>query len=175
MTFNLLRSAAAFAALGLAATLGVSAIAGPDNVKFPQELGQLYGSLDRADLKFYREFYAHPPAAAEAAREGKPLPSGTVLTMVSYKAKLDDKGEPVKDTTGRFVKGDIAAYAVMEKRTGWGAEYAPELRNGEWEYQAFTAAKAVNEKANIKGCFECHKPKETIDYVFTFDRLKATR
>ncbi len=155
--------------------LAYTAVAGPDKVAFPQDLGTLYGSLDRADLKLYREFYASPAASADAARAGKPLPSGTVLTMVNYKAKLDDKGEPLKDANGRFIKGETASYAVMEKRTGWGTEYPAEMRNGEWEYQMFTAEKAVNSKANIKGCFECHKPKESLDFVFTFDRLKATK
>ena len=71
---------------------------------------------------------------------GKPIPSGTVLTLVQYKAVLDDKGAPVEGRpAGRFRKGDLVAYTVMEKRTGWGAEYGPELRNGDWEYQVFGA------------------------------------
>ena len=64
----------------------------------------------------------------------------------------------MKDTNGRFIKDEQIGYAVMEKRAGWGGEYPAELRNGEWEYQAFGAARAVNTKANIKGCFECYKP-----------------
>ena len=31
----------------------------------------------------------------------------------------------------------------MEKRKGWGTEYPDNIRNGEWEYQAFTPAKAA--------------------------------
>ena len=46
----------------------------------------------------------------------------------------------------------------MEKRTGWGTEYADDIRNGEWEYQAFTADQTVNDKANLTACFTCHKP-----------------
>ena len=38
----------------------------------------------------------------------------------------------------------------MEKRTGWGTEYADDIRNGEWEYQAFKADKTVNDKANAE-------------------------
>ena len=80
---------------------------------------------------------------------------------------------PLKGADGHFVKDELAAYAVMEKRTGWGKEYPDTLRNGEWEYQAFTAAKAVNDKANIKGCFECHKPKDADDYLFTIGQMRA--
>ena len=50
----------------------------------------------------------------------------------------------------------------MEKRTGWGAEYADDMRNGEWEYQAFKSDKSVNDKANLKNCFTCHKPLDKI-------------
>ena len=68
---------------------------------------------------------------------------------------------------------DLVAINVMEKRDGWGGEYPAELRNGEWEYQSFTPAKAVNTKANLKGCFECHKPKDKEDYLFTMQQIKA--
>jgi cytochrome P460 len=63
------------------------------------------------------------PAAIEAVRKGQPIPSGTVITMVEYKAQLDAQGNPVKDADGHFVKGELNGYAVMEKRSGWGAEY----------------------------------------------------
>ncbi len=43
----------------------------------------------------------------------------------------------MKGPDGRFVKGDVIAYAVMELRTGWGTEYPAEWRNGEWEYASF--------------------------------------
>jgi hypothetical protein len=60
----------------------------------------------------------------------------------------------------------------MEKQAGWGAEYPAELRNGEWEYQSFRADKSVNDKANLKACFECHKPLESRkDFVFSYDKL----
>lgn len=162
------------AALGVVLALTGVATAGADKVAFPADMGKLYGSVDRADLKQYRELFA-TPAAIEAAKAGKPMPSGTVLTMVNYKAKVDAKGELVKDASGRLVKDALAGYVVMEKRTGWGGQYPNELRNGEWEYQAFTPAKAVNDKANIKACFECHKPKEAQDFVFSIDKLKTVR
>jgi len=61
---------------------------------------------------------------------------------------------------------------VMEKRTGWGAEYPPERRNGEWEYQAFNADKSVNQNEDVGRCFACHKPKEQQNFVHTFERMK---
>jgi hypothetical protein len=133
----------------------------------------LYTTVDRADLKQHRELYASSPAAIEAAKKGEPLPDGTVLTLVHYRAVLGPDGNPVKDANGRFQKGELVGYAVMEKRAGWGAEYPPEIRNGEWEYQAFTAAKAVDDKANLTAWFQCHKPLDKQDFVFSYDRLKG--
>ena len=61
----------------------------------------------------------------------------------------------------------------MEKRTGWGTEYPDDIRNGDWEYQAFTADKKVNDKAVLANCFKCHKPLDKQDFVFSYDKLKA--
>ena len=166
-------SIAALAAISLT----VAVRAGGDKVAFPADYakGVLYTTVDRADNKQYRELYA-PQAAIDAVKAGNPIPSGTVLTMVNYKAKLGADGNPEKDANGRFIKTDeVAGIAVMEKRTGWGAEYADDMRNGEWEYQAFTAAKAVNDKANLKGCFTCHKPLDKQDFVFSFDKMKTAK
>jgi hypothetical protein len=79
----------------------------------------------------------------------RPIPTGTVLTLVQWSVQLDEKGEPVKGPDGRFVKKDIVGHTVMEKRTGWGADYPADWpRNGEWEYAAFTADGLPNAKAN---------------------------
>ena len=157
------------------ATLTLAARAGGDKVAFPENYasGTLYGTVDRFDIKQYRELFA-TPAAVEAVRKGQPIPSGTVITMVQYKAQVDAQGNPVKDASGRFVKGDLVGYAVMEKRTGWGAEYPADIRNGEWEYQAFTADKKVNDKANLRNCFVCHKPHEKQDFVISLAALRGT-
>jgi hypothetical protein len=163
---------------GLAAiTVTVAVHAGGDKVMFPENYakGVLYATVDRADNKQYRELYA-PKDAIDAVKAGKPIPSGTVITMVNYKAKLNAAGEPEKDANGRFIKTDeIAGIAVMEKRAGWGAEYSDDIRNGEWEYQAFKADKTVNDKANLKNCFVCHKPYDKQDFVFSYDKMKTAK
>jgi hypothetical protein len=158
-----------------ACVVTVQVRAGGDLIKFPDEYakGVLYTTVDRADNKQYRELYVTPAAAIDAAKKGEPLPSGTVLTLVQYAAKLDAQGNPEKDTNGRFIKGNLVAYTVMEKRAGWGKDYPADIRNGEWEYQAFTAEKKVNEKAVLANCFKCHKPLDKQDFVFSYDKLKA--
>ena len=145
---------------------------GGDKIKFPEDYakGVLYTTVDRADNKQFRELYA-PQAAIDAAKKGQPLPDGTVLTLVQFKAKLDAAGTPEKGTDGRFIKGDLIGYTVMEKQKGWGSAIPEEIRNANWEYQAFKADKSVNDKANLKACFECHKPHTAKDYVFSYEKL----
>ena len=147
--------------------------AGGDLVKFPEayDKGVLFTTVDRADNKQYREVYTSP-AAIDAAKKGQPLPDGTVITLVQYRAKLGADGNPEKDANGRFIKGDLLAYTVMEKRKGWGAEYPDNIRNGEWEYQAFAADKQVNTKAKLEACFTCHKPlPANQDFVFLYNKM----
>jgi hypothetical protein len=156
----------------LLATVGVRA--GGDKVVFPENYakGVLYTTIDRADNKRYLELYATPEAIA-AVKAGQQIPSGTVLTLVQYKALLTAAGETQKDANGRFVKGPLIGFGVMEKREGWGAEYGDDVRNGEWEYQAFNADRSVNDKAVLKNCFACHKPLDKQDFVYTFDKMKS--
>ena len=146
--------------------------AGADKIAFPANYkdGVVYQVADRYDVKQYRELYASPAAIA-AAKEGKPLPHGSVLTLVQYKAVVDAQGNPVKDAKGRFQKGDLIAYTVMEKRAGWGTEYADDIRNGEWEYAAFGADGKFNDKANYKACFQCHKPHDAMDFVISYPAM----
>lgn len=145
-----------------------------EKVAFPANYasGVLYWVQDRPANKQVREYYVSPAAAVAAVRDGRPLPSGTVITVVQYNVQLDPQGNPVTGADGRFIKTDIRGYTAMEKRTGWGAEYAAELRNGEWEYQAFTAAKAANTNADLKTCFTCHKGQASSDYLFSLEQLK---
>jgi len=76
--------------------------AGPDKIAFPANYtdGVLYTIADRYDVKQYRELYASA-AAVQAAKEGKPLPSGTVLTLIQYKAQVD--AEAIRSRTPRAV------------------------------------------------------------------------
>lgn len=147
--------------------------AGGDKVVFPEgfEKGVMFTTVDRADNKQYREVFTSQ-AAIDAAKKGEPMPDGTVITLVQYRAKLDAGGNPEKDANGRFIKTDVLAYTVMEKRKGWGTEYPDNIRNGEWEYQAFTPAKAVNTNAKLEACFTCHKPLPAgQDFVFLYNKM----
>lgn len=111
-----------------------------------------YATVKRGNI---REELFTSRAAIDAVKKGQPLPSGTVITMEDYR------------------DGKLFRYIVMEKRSGWGAEYPPERRNGEWEFQAFNANKSVNGSENLDRCFACHKGQTQNDFVFTLDRMKT--
>ena len=159
------------AVAGIAAA-GFASAQAPEKIKYPADYlkGTLYATVDRPDSKQYRELYASP-GVVEAVRAGKPIPSGAVLTLVQWSVHQDEKGVPIKDSNGRFIKKEILAHTVMEKRTGWGEGYPATLRNGEWEYAAFNPAGELNVKANYKGCFECHLPHAKLDFVTSLAKL----
>src|SRR5215467_463360 len=96
-------------------TLTVAVRAGGDKVAFPENFakGVMYTTVDRADNKQYRELFVTPATAVDAAKKGEPLPNGTVITIVQYKAQVDAQGNPVKDANGHFVKGDLIGFGVM--------------------------------------------------------------
>lgn len=143
------------AALAVAATtLAGLAWAEDSPVQFPANYadGVHYGTVTRGNI---REELFTSREAIEAAKAGRPFPSGTVITMEDYRG------------------GRLHRYVVMEKRTGWGAEYPPELRNGEWEYQAFNADRSVNRNENLTRCLSCHRSREGQDFVWTLDRMRS--
>lgn len=137
----------------IAGALAWQARAGGDLVKFPDNFadGVLYATVERGNIK---EDIFTGREAIEAAKAGRPLPSGTVITLVDYR------------------DGKLFRYVVMEKRTGWGADYPADKRNGEWEYQAFNADKSVNANESLDRCLSCHKPQAAKDFVHTYDRMK---
>jgi hypothetical protein len=149
-----------------------SASADREKVLFPEyQTHVLYDVLDQPDLKEIREAYVNSEAL-KGFKPGEPFPSGTVLSLPTFKALLNEAGELVRDPNGRLVRGRLDRIVVMEKRAGWGVEYPEELRNGEWEYERFLPDGARDPGADIPGCFKCHKPKAELDFVFTLPQLE---
>ncbi|MFC5357981.1 cytochrome P460 family protein [Azospirillum himalayense] len=149
---SIVRSALAVA-LGMVAT---AVRADGDLVRFPEgyDKGVHYATVERGGI---REELFTSREAIEAARSGRPLPSGTVITMEDHR------------------DGKLFRYVVMEKRAGWGTRHPPELRNGEWEFQAFHPDQTVNRNETVTRCMTCHKSREHQDFLFTLDRMKAAQ
>jgi plastocyanin len=167
--------AASVVSIAVVAAVG-TAIGSPDKIALPTgyEKWERYAIVDRHDTKQYRELYTSPEAV-KAARAGRPVPDGTIIVMAISGAQVDDKGVPVRDANGRFMKDKLAGVTVMEKRKGWGSTVPEEWRNGDWQYAAFTADGKPNEKANagIQACFVCHKPHEKQDFVISLAQLSG--
>lgn len=162
--------------VGLALSAGAigitaSAMAGPEKIAYPESYRTefvRYITIDRPDRKIVRWFYVNPEAL-DAAQPGEDLPDGTVLIMEDHQARLDAREEPVVDAQGRFISTDeVTNVFVMEKQPGWGAEYPPEMRNGEWEYAWFLPDGARKADATFDGCFSCHMNRAGRDFTFTF-------
>lgn len=127
---------------------------GTELVKFPEgyEKGELFTTVTRGNT--YEELYTSREAI-EAVQDGQPIPSGTVITLEIYEDE------------------ELDQIFVMEKRTGWGDQNPPDMRNGDWKYQSFSPDGSVDEEADIGRCFSCHANAERDDYVNKLDEMKS--
>lgn len=127
---------------------------GAEIVKFPEgyEKGELFTTVTRGNT--YEELYTSREAI-KAVQNGLPIPSGTVITLEIYEDEELDR------------------IFVMEKRTGWGDQNPPDMRNGDWQYQSFSPEGSVDEEADIGRCFSCHANVERDDYVNKLDEMKS--
>lgn len=148
----------------------------PEKVRFPDFKKDMvsYVAVDRYDMKVIRRMYA--TAETLARKDFKTLPYGTQLVMVDEKAKLDEKGDFVRDENDRFVSsGEITRVSVMEKGKGWGAQYPDYLRNGEWEMAAFDSKGKIQSAVKLEACFQCHTSREETDYNYTYYEWKQQK
>jgi cytochrome c553 len=147
------------------------------SVAFPEgykEKFAKYHTINFPAAKQVRYYYANE-VAARAAREGKPLPDGSVLFAEVYAARLDADQKPLVDDKGFFVPDKIVAYTAMQRETGWGKDIPEMLRNEDWNYAVFTTAKQHRPGVNQAECFACHKPLDKASYTFTLKELAAAK
>ena len=161
--------------LGLVvAGFGMAAFAGGERITFPHDYKSTYTQFsagERMNGEQYAIEFANDVALA-GARSGGPLPNGAQLVMEVYKPKVDADGEPVRDSDGARLPGDLAAVAVMEKQAGWGAAYPEDVRNGDWDFGLFTPAGDIK-SADATPCLGCHLGQVDSGYLFNYDRLAA--
>jgi len=150
------------------------ALAGLDGtrLRFPSSFSRtykMYHKIDFPDKKQVRHYWADA-GAVEAAKAGKAMPSGTMLLVEVYNAKLGAGGEPVKGADGHFEAGDLAFYTAMQKLLR-GGNGVPELyANDDWRYAVFEA-NGSRKPTNEAKCLACHKPRAEQDYLFTNEEL----
>ena len=133
-----------------------------------------YHTIDFPATRQVRYYYANR-VALQAAREGKPLPDGSVLFAEVYSAKLDAEKKPVTGADSFFVADKLLFYTAMAREAGWGKDIPEMLRNENWNYAVFTTAKQLRPGVNQAECLACHKPLDKASYTFTLDKLAAAR
>jgi cytochrome c553 len=146
-------------------------------VRFPEGYKATYTKYHTINFpaaKAVRYYYANP-AALKAAKEGKALPDGSVLFVEVYSAKLDADKNPVMGADGFFVADKLVAYTAMQREAGWGRDVPEMLRNEDWNYAVFTAAKEPRPGVNQAECFACHKPLDKASYTFTLKELASSK
>lgn len=137
---------------GAASLVGWQADAETNRVKFPENLDQLmhYTTVRRGNVT---EHIMTTPEAMEAVRNGQPIPSGTHFVLVDYR------------------DGKLYRYFVMEKGSGWGADYDERRRTGDWQFQWFWPDKTINMSENTARCQSCHQGQADSDYLYTGYRI----
>jgi cytochrome c553 len=131
---------------------------------------RMYQTVNRADINQVRYLYANS-VAWQAAREGKPLPAGSVLLLEQWAAKLDAERKPVMGAGGFYEPDRLVAYAVMASGAGWGDAFPTMLRNGDWNYAVFNPDMKLRAGVNQADCLACHKPLEKVSYMFSLEPL----
>lgn len=131
-----------------------------------------YHTINFPATRQVRYYYANP-VALKAAKEGKPLPNGSVLFAEVYSAKLDADKKPVSGSDGFFVADQLMFYTAMARDAGWGGAIPEMLRNEDWNYAVFTTAKQQRPGVNQAECLACHKPLDKTSYTFTLQQLAA--
>jgi cytochrome c553 len=144
------------------------------SVKFPegyQTTFKKYHTINFPATKQVRYYFAND-IALRAAKDGKPLPDGSVLFAEVYSTKNGPDGKPMTGPDGFFVADQLLFYTAMARDAGWGKDIPDMLRNEDWNYAAFQTTKQPR-PVNQAECLACHKPLDKVSYTFTLDQLTA--
>jgi cytochrome c553 len=132
----------------------------------------MYQTVNRADINQVRYLYANQ-VALQAAREGKPLPDGSVLVLEQHAAKLGADRKPIVGSDSYYERDRLLAYAVMGRAAGWGKDIPELLRNEDWNYAVYTPEKMVRAGVNQAECLACHKPLDKVSFTFSLPALQG--
>lgn len=149
----------AFGAGGREASAVASDVTFPST--FPNDFEVYLTNADPAAKIVVRDWANR--AALEAARAGKPLPEDAVIVVQTSSGRME--GE-------RLVADAPLSYAVFAARAGWGERIPELLRNGNWQFGAFSPD-GKQQLQNQAACLACHKPRAAQSFMFTYDSLAA--
>ena len=144
-------------------------------VSFPENYQRTFIKYHTINFPATRQvrYYYMNPTASQAAKEGKPLPNGSVLFAEVYSAKVDADKKPITGSDGFYVADQLLFYTAMARDAGWGKDIPEMLRNEDWNYAVFTNAKQLRDGVNQAECLACHKPLDKTSYTFTLEQITA--
>lgn len=128
---------------------------------FPDDF-EVYRINEDMDAKMVVRDWANR-AALDAARAGKPLQDDAVVVVETLSARMIGT---------KLVADAPLSYAVFAARAGWGDRVPELLRNGNWQFGAFSPDRTPQLK-NQAVCLACHKPQVAKSFMFTYDELAA--
>jgi cytochrome c553 len=133
-----------------------------------------YHTSNFPDTKQVRYYYANK-VAGQAAKEGKPLPDGSVLFAEVYAAKTGADQKPVMGADGYFEPAKLLFFTAMARDAGWGKDIPDMLRNADWNYAVFSTDGKHRPGTNQALCLACHKPLDSVSYTFTLKQLAEAK
>ena len=99
--------------------------------------------------------------AIKAYREGRlPFPDGAIIARLAWNYVPSEENNKVFGREQSFVAGDTTNVQFMVKDS---KKYAA---TGGWGFAQFNDGKPVD-AAGLSGCFACHVPVKSRDFVFT--------
>jgi hypothetical protein len=99
--------------------------------------------------------------AVKAYREGKlPFPDGAIIARLAWTYLPSEENNKVFGHEQSFVAGDATNVQFMVKDS---KKYAA---TGGWGFAQFNDGKPVD-AAGLSGCFGCHVPVKSRDFIFT--------
>lgn len=168
-------SAALFAAGCAPAVRGENARQAGSGVVLPRDFPAgfvQYARVDRVD-KTVRYLYVIE-TALDAIQGWQPLPNGTMIAIVGYRAQRDANGEPLRDDAGYWLPGEsLGPIHVAEKRNDWvSTDFSvPDVRSGAWNFGSFDALMLERTDEDLVQCFNCHNTTGGTDFIWTHPQL----
>ena len=99
--------------------------------------------------------------AVKAYRENRlPFPDGAIIARLAWKYLSSEENNKVFGHEQSFVAGDATNVQFMVKDS---KKYAA---TGGWGFAQFNDGKPVD-AAGLSGCFACHVPVQSRDFIFT--------
>jgi Cytochrome P460 len=99
--------------------------------------------------------------AVKAYRENRlPFPDGAIIARLAWKYLSSEENNKVFGHEQSFVAGDATNVQFMVKDS---KKYAA---TGGWGFAQFSDGKPVD-AAGLSGCFACHVPVKSRDFIFT--------